>query len=314
VLQEHVQDRVSPRLWISQIVSHAAVHYASPWEAVNTRLSNFVVGIHRLVGLEIGEFRPIWSWNHEDLAGNPLHFALLAVLTLSLFLWRKKEIRRVLSYALVVVGTFILFSILIEFNYYSMRLQLPLFVLGAPLLGAAFPLRKRGQIAGLAAAAFLLISLPWVLFNATRPIIGMRSGPEPWSIPCRLGCTRTGSVFFRSQADLVFANWPDLKDPITSIAARITAADCREVGLRIDSHDKEYLYWWALGAPSDERRIESIFTFAELTRYEDPSFQPCAVICTICGDRPEIHGLERIYSQGEHSLYLGGTFEEGLEP
>ena len=55
-------------------------------------------------------------------------------------------------------------------------------------------------------------------------------------------------------------------------------------------------------------RIETIYTFPELERFVDPTFKPCAIICTICGDRGEVHGLDRIATFGGISVYGGSDY------
>jgi hypothetical protein len=141
----------------------------------------------------------------------------------------------------------------------------------------------------------------------------MRPGPEPWAIPCKLGCTRTGSVFFRSREDLLFANWAEFQEPITTIAKTIESSGCQRVGLRLDSRDREYLYWWFLGAPNDQIQIKSISTYPDLEKYLDPYFEPCAVICTTCGYRTEAFGLKLRYNRQFLSLFMGENFSKDID-
>ncbi|NIM94102.1 MAG: hypothetical protein GTO18_10380 [Anaerolineales bacterium] len=312
-IDSHVGFALVPQVWISEILKKVALHYVSPWESVNAYVSNAVEAILRFLGVEFVEFRPLWSWNHEDLAGNPFHFAILTITILIILLrWRRRS-RIVFNYALVLTATFLLFSIVVQFNIYSGRLQLPIFLLGVPLVGVVFSVGFWKRIFGILAIGFLLISLPWVLFNKTRPIIGMRPFPEPLAIPCRLGCTSTGSVFTRSREDLFFANWYDLQEPITSIAEEIDASGCQKVGLRLASYNKEYLYWWTLGAPSETIRIESIFAYPELEQYSDSEFRPCAVICTTCGDRTEAFGMKLRYNRQHLSLFIGDDYIKEID-
>jgi hypothetical protein len=98
------------------------------------------------------------------------------------------------------------------------------------------------------------------------------------------------------------------------MAEKIEQAGCERIGLRLDSHDKEYLYWWGLRAPNDHLRIESISTYPELEKYLDPSFDPCAVICTTCGDRTEAFGLPLRYNRQLQSLFMGEGYTNDIDP
>jgi hypothetical protein len=100
-----------------------------------------------------------------------------------------------------------------------------------------------------------------------------------------------------------------LRDPYLELAKGLEASGCNKVGLRIDSHDREYLFWWLLDAPQSGIRVESVYPLPELAHLADPDFRPCAVICTICGDRSEIHGLPIYDDYGEVKLYVGDGYD-----
>jgi len=84
----------------------------------------------------------------------------------------------------------------------------------------------------------------------------------------------------------------------------ILNASCNQVGLRLDSHDLEYPFWWLLDAPESGIQLESVETFSELERYLNRDFNPCALICTICGDRQTYSNLVRVWSGEEISVFL----------
>ncbi|MFQ5923647.1 MAG: hypothetical protein ACE5M4_12465, partial [Anaerolineales bacterium] len=84
---------------------------------------------------------------------------------------------------------------------------------------------------------------------------------------------------------------------------------CERVGLRLDSHDREYMFWWALGAPNSGIRIETIYTFPHLEQLGDPDFEPCAIVCAICEGGTRLHGLERVVIAEEGlSLFMGDDY------
>ena len=313
-IDNHTELSITPQVWISNILRHVAVNFATPEEAINSRIASTIDALHDLFGVKAPEFELTWAWNHEDFAGSPLHIAALILIFISFGIFRNRiNSKQLKDYLVVVLGSFLLFSIVIQVNQFVMRLQLPLLMIGAPAVGATLAHLKPKPLSGMLLVGLLGVSLPWVIFNSTRPIIAMRPGPEPWAIPCKLGCTRTGSVFFRSREDLLFANWAEFQEPITTIAKTIESSGCQRVGLRIDSHDKEYLFWETLRAPDKEMRIESLLSYPELEKYLDPTFKPCAVICAICGGRTEAYGLELRYNQGNLSLFMGEGFSHDLD-
>jgi hypothetical protein len=314
-IDSHTELSFHPGNWLSNILHHVAQNYASPWEDFNDGIASSINAIDTLIGVEEGEFKLVWAWNQEDFAGNPLHISSLILLILVYVLFRRKiNSSGLKEYLWIFFASFLLFAIVIHSSRFSTRLQLPILVLGAPAFGVILSRLELERLNSVLLIGLLSISFPWVLFNSSRPIIAMRQGPEPWAIPCTFGCTRTGSIFFRSREDLIFANWPELQEPITNIAENVVSSGCQRVGLRLDSHDMEYLFWWSLGAPSKFLRVESISTFPELETFLDPSFNPCALICTTCGYRTEAFGLELSYNRQLLSLFLGDGFTEEIDP
>jgi len=202
---------------------------------------------------------------------------------------------------------------------WGIRYQVPVFIVSAPLVGLALGLLeqkakprsyRKFPTAALLALVFLVMSLPWVLFNRTRPLIALKEAREPFSLPLvdLFGIT-LGSVLFEPPETLLFAYWSDYRDPYIEMSNVIRKSGCQQIGLRIDSHDPEYLFWWLLDAPQSGVRIESIYSFPELERYTDPSFTPCAILCTICGDRTRLHGLPLAGTFHEAALFMGPGYE-----
>jgi 4-amino-4-deoxy-L-arabinose transferase-like glycosyltransferase len=309
-IQKSIGIKLNPRTWIPALVTQVAINLPVPWEDANVKIISTVRAIDEFFGAERSNFNNIWGWNHEDLAGNPVHLlATLLAIPATICLARRSGNKQPGQYSLVLLGMFFFHAISINFLLYIVRYQLPLYVAAAPLIGSIFTQPRLHKINRLLAFGFLLISLPWVLFNSTRPIIGMRPFPEPMAIPCKLGCTSIGSVFTRSRLDLLYANWLPLREPITSAARAVKESGCQEVGLKIDSQHKEYLFLWSLGAAQGNTQVETIYPIPELEKYINPDFKPCAVVCSICGNKTRIYGLERagVYEEGI-SVFMGPGF------
>jgi hypothetical protein len=278
-------------------------------------------------------FDLVWGWNHEDMAGNPLHVILIAAALLVLVLtWKRVHDRRLWAYLAAASGVFIMLAAVIHDDLYGIRYQISLFVLGAPLFGMALSNlssgEKKGGATGLNKPAsawswlpwipvglLLAATLPWVVLNRTRPLIALKTGGDPFSIPCQriLGCT-SGSILIEPPETTLFANWTQLRGPYMKMSADLKSTGCQQIGLRLDSHDNEYLFWWLLEAPQSGKRLESIYAIPETEQYLDKTYHPCAVICTICGQRTRAYGLPLLGDYGPVKLFAGSSFTPNLDP
>ena len=293
--------------YLSSLFKSIAANFATPSEYLNYEFWEFVIKLDRILGVDSGEYRFLWSWNHEDIAGSPLHLGLVALTVILLVKFRPWR-AAVSPYALASLAGFLLLSMAVAFDPFRVRFQLPFFVAWAPLFGLSVVTMRTRWPAIAATALLLLASIPWILFNTTRPLIGLQPDPKGLELPCVLGCTAVGSVLQVPEEDLLFANWRSLAEPVGAIAQQIEQQGCHEVGLRIDSLDMEYPFWRLLGSPNSGIRIETIYTFPHLESLTDPEFKPCAIICTICGDRTKIHGLDLVHSEGGISVYGGMSY------
>jgi hypothetical protein len=263
----------------------------------------------------VKDFQLVWRWNHEDFAGSPLHFCLIAAASLTLLiLVLKKQLknRDIVLYTCAVWGSFVILSWVIRYDGpYGVRFQLPFFVIGAPLFGIAC-LKAGGRRFAAGAAFFcLLAALPWVFFNRTRPLIALEKDPGKFAIrPLPyMGYTEIGSILTVDPETILFANWKYLQKPYSRLTQAVKATDCKNIGLRLDSHDIEYAFWWLLDAPQNGRRIENHYYSDSLARYADPTFRPCAILCTICGNRTRLNGLDLNMTDGDARLFMGGNYD-----
>ncbi len=298
----------------SNLVKDISLNLVTPSSKLNDRLVSLVKSTFAASDPNVSDFQLTWKWNHEDTAGNPIHLllaiaTLIAVIILAA-LGRLRD-RNLLWYSLAALSSFIFFVLITHFDQYGVRYQLPLVIIWAPAFAAVIATLGERWLAPLAVVFFLVVSLPYVFFNSTRPLIALKNSPEPYAMhPLPgTGTTHSSSIFAADQPTLLFANWPELKDPYVQVTHDIRASGCKDVGLRIDSHDMEYTFWWLLKAPQSGMRVESIYYSPYLSRYADPNFKPCAIICTICGNRTQLHGLELA---GNYSnivkLFTGDTY------
>ncbi len=173
-----------------------------------------------------------------------------------------------MPYTLALLLGFVLFSLLLKWQPVHSRLQLPLFVLGAPLAGRLLQCHAR-WIAGLG-ALLSLSALPYLLANQAHPLVG----------PASVLATDRVAQTFRQQ--------PALEPAYVGAADFLRARGCFTVGLLLGSDDWEYPLWVLLPEARAGGRIEHVGVTSASGRLAspDPSFVPCAVVATTDpGDR-----------------------------
>ena len=288
---------LGPANWVSRLVSNLSLNLATPFDPATDMVEDLVRRFDTWVGVDPGNYELVSLWNHEDVAGNPIHLTLVFASLALLFPNRRRVwAQRAFSYAGGLAAGYVLLAVVVTWEPYGSRFQLPFFVAWGPVIGASSHLLGRPRALLWLPRFLLMAALPWVLFNRTRPVIGIK----PW--------TMTDSIFTISRERILFASWPVWQEPFVASVGEIEEAGCKQVGLRIDSHDLEYALWWLFGAPESGVRIESVYTYPHLEKYIDPTFMPCAILCTICGNRDRLNGLPLEASFGDASVYLGDEF------
>lgn len=291
--------------WIIALARNTLQNFPTPDEQLNLKMVKPLETLQEKLGLGEDDFHLIWGWNYEDTAGNPLHvgIGLLTLLVLLIF-YRHKVDHQLLVFTGVILATYGMLALVVTTDLYGIRYQLPFWVCFSPVFGAVLTLASEKRLAGLAIAGLLLVALPWVFFNRTRPLISMRQAEEPLTIPCYLGCTTIGSILLEDPLTITMASQLEYRDSYRALAQAIEDSGCKSIGLDIDSHDAEYPYWYILNAPQSGVRIETIETYPYLEKYVDRSFKPCAIFCTICYTAEEqMSGLPYINTFGDVRLY-----------
>jgi hypothetical protein len=284
-----LNDAVTPGIVISNAARNAALQLAGPGEGWNRSVEGSVAALHRALGLRIDDPRSTWSGArfrvpaglsaegrpgqdeavfamfHDGQAGNPLHLLLLAVAAAVVL--GRRGVRRspAAGYFAALAAAALLFCAVLRWQPWNARLQLPLFLLGAPLAGAALSEGKAAGWARRGSVLLLLAAFPWALVNATRPLLG------PSSV---LSTPRLGQYF---------AEIPE-SEPAFLAAARSAVSDgCGRIGLELRADDPEELLWMGLDrAAPGPRRVQSVgVRNRSAALSEKPpfaGFEPCAVI------------------------------------
>lgn len=293
----------TPGLITSNIIRNLSANIGTPIPRVNKCLEEGIIRLHELIGEDPNDprmtspgstFRIIRTSNHEDSAGNPIHLLLAAISAFVLiFKIKRPQLRFSVIYAIVLLCSYALQSTLVRWQIFGSRLQLPIFLAWSPIFAIAVQsLNKRPLSQGIA-IMLLITGTPWLLFNQTRPVIGYE--PE---------VTLVGSIFSASRVDLRFANLECFYTTYVEASQILTQSHCKDIGLRIDSSDPEYLIWALLDPIKNDIRIEVIDVEPPQDQYEDASFEPCAILCTICDlDMRSYRDLPIAFEDGNVRIY-----------
>jgi len=227
-------------------------------------------------------FAPPRNANHEVNAHNRWHLSI-AVAAAAFLLWRWRKDRRLLCYLGGVALAFLLFCVYLKWQPFLARLELPLFVAAAPVVGT---LGERIRPAILQAALCLLLvnnTRPYLFENWVRPLRGPRS---------LLSTERRLNYF----SDLTA--WSNRESYLAAVE-RTRASGCRTVGVDGSVNPIEYPYQ-ALLRQTDPgiRFVHTGVRNASAKYVRAGATAPCAVLCLDCaGDNAKtaayggLHGL-----------------------
>jgi hypothetical protein len=186
---------------------------------------------------------------------------------------------------------FILFSILYKWQSTGSRLQLPWFILLAAWGGVLLGRLNQPLIQGAFFIFFLLIGLPFVFNNPSRPFFPFRGDPVTiWNTPRQV---------------LLFRNSPEVMKGYQSAIQSLKTTGCQDIGLKIDSSDPEYVIWALMERSENPVRFTHLFPTPPIAFAGPIDFGTCAVLCTFCSSSIESglplesthHGGIRIYRE-----------------
>jgi len=300
----HISRGLVPGTILTGSLRNLSQNLVTPSDSFNAMIVMAMKNSLSVIDPAMENFDLEWGWNHEDLAGNPLHLILffLSLILLAMF-YRKFPASGIWSYLVIVLVSYWILGTIVRYDLYGNRYQLPIFISFAPLVGITYAVLTPRRITHSLSVLLLLSAFPWVLFNRTRPLIAMRDSSDPYTIPCLAGCT-TGSILNEPPEKTMFAVWGTMGEAYVDAMLQVKKTGCKDIGLKLDSNDLEYAYWYLIGAPQNEMRLESIVTSPELERYLDPTFKPCIIICTTCSrEAVTLNGMQLIGGYDRIQIY-----------
>ncbi|MCU1237552.1 MAG: hypothetical protein JWP63_5519, partial [Candidatus Solibacter sp.] len=257
----------------------------------NDAVYNAVLRAHRALALDPNDpgttwpgshFAPPLNANHEANANNRWH--LLLYLLAAIFAFATRD--RVWSlYAAGLFAAFLFFCLYLKWQPFLARLELPLFVLAAPL--AAFFLSRLPHPAiAIAVCLFLIAGTRLPLFeNWTRPLKG----------PHSLFATTRDDAYFNDMSQ-----WNNRASYIESVD-RTARSGCSVVAMDITENQLEYPFQALLRERNP--RVRFFHSMPGVAIYE----RPCAVFCPDCvgNERKlKVHGIGPPIEIGRFLLFL----------
>lgn len=250
---------------VSNALRHTSEQLGARSFAWNEAVYNTVIDIHRALNIDPQDpgatwrgsrYQPPVNANHEANANNRWH--LLAIAVAALFAAATRA-RAWTLYAAGLLLAFTLFCAYLKWQPFLARLELPLFILAAPL--AAFLLQSiRPVVVPIAICLYLISGARLALFeNWTRPLKG----------PHSLFATARDDSYFR---DMV--QWNNRASYLESVG-RTARSGCATVGIDISENQLEYPFQALLR----ERHPAVRFVHTGVEPIPSP---PCAVLCADC--------------------------------
>ena len=299
--QQLLSARFGPEVLAFNLVWNVGLHLGTPSAAINGGLERALAAITRRLGADPADpslsalGKPVrigLPVPDEDTAGNLVQALLIGALlpVVTRRAWTSGR-RDVVLLAAALLAGFLLFSALLRWQPHHSRLELPLFVLWAPLVALALERHRRALIA--AALAMVVWAWPFLVLNVSHPLLGERT------------------VFNLSRTEQYFQQAPVKLAPFTGAVEQVRLTGCVQVGLLLNWYDWEYPFWALLPevrAPGGRWEHVGVANTTRRLLGRRPPFEPCALI-ELNGRQPRSHSLEgrafqRSWAQGEVAVYL----------
>ena len=264
----YTNDAITPLTLVSNIMRNVAVQLALPSWSWNKAVDEFVRTTHLLMDIDPHDprttvhghrFHLSDAGDREDQAQGVIVILMSFMAILALLAPRQPQRVLRLAYFGCVIVSFLLFCAALKWQPWHTRLHLPMLVLltaaVAPFLERHVPRRVQTPLLLLV----LLASLPNVLRNPSRPMLGK------------------DSIFRVPRAVQYFTNNATLLAPYTSAAERFAQLDCDHVGLIIPHDGWEYPLWVLLKARRPGLTIEHVDVQNYTSSYARP-IDPCGLL------------------------------------
>jgi hypothetical protein len=155
-------------------------------------------------------------WSHEDTAGNPQHIALVGLTGAAALLAGARAGNAQRWYALALLVSFFAYAWAVDHGPYRVRYQVLFLAIGAPLVAVMAEALLTVRLQRILIGALLLLALPWLFLNRTRPLVSAASQ------------TRIESILTVPTRTVLFVNLHKVEEPYSAAAV---ACSSRSVSL-----------------------------------------------------------------------------------
>lgn len=169
----------------SNSVRNFAIQLNTPIDVINGFNTKVTTRLLKLFGINANNSQNTWpgtffavykNTGHEDSSGSLLAYLIAPFSCMALLVSRRKLGTGTRALVVCLISGFVLFSVVLKWQPWGARLMLPFSMLCCLVIGASFAQLPR-RITLLAAGAFVLAGLPFVLLNASRPLVSVHLRP-----------------------------------------------------------------------------------------------------------------------------------------
>ncbi len=226
-LADYRNDVMSPSLLISNLSRDLAMHFTTGSNKVNHFMAPFIdhaIDVeHHLLGVDVNDprttlpgevFRASPYGINESSTGNPLHLLLFTLTCgwVGLAALRRRD-SLVIVYTLVVVAGYVVFCAAIKWQPWITRLDLPVFILAAPVAGLALSRVAGPRVTCILGLLFLLPTVQLLLRNPSHPLVFARN------------------IFNLNREAEYFQNRSQIAEPYIELADFLASQHCNSLGL-----------------------------------------------------------------------------------
>ena len=265
---KYTNDEFSLAVLISNVLRNAALHMGTS-RKINVKLEETMSAAYDALGASISDPKTTWTGTafqipaikfDENADGNPFHFFLIGCCALA-FVSRRGQDRVAGLYIISLIAGFLVVCLLLKWQPWNSRLHLPLFILGSPIVGLTLATLRSRRLVYLVAALLISGSLPYLLWNQSRPILKRNNV---------INTPRFKRYFFAS---------PDRYEAYSQVGELVRPTACQDIGLILGIDGWEYPIWVALqqyASPSLHIRHVGITNISR--NLPDRDTIPCLVI------------------------------------
>jgi len=269
-LNAYSNEVFGPTYLASNIVRNLAIHAGTSSPQITETLFDGVATLHRWLGINLSDPRTTWKGKEfaipplafdEDHTGSPVHLLLISWASAVVLLngRTRRHNRRLVAYTLACLAAFILFCGVFKWQPWHSRLQLPWFVLSAPVVGIVLAEVRshRRLLVDMSVLLLIATALLW-LYYGTHDYRQVRDYPRGWQY---------------------FASQPAWGTPYVRAADALADTGCTDIGFYASNDAWEYPFWTLLReAGISPVRIEHVNVQNVSQRHQPDDFDPCAVI------------------------------------